>query len=417
MRRRGFISNLALALPMAHAADGFAARIQELSESINTAENEKALWERIRQEFLFHTGLVHFNTGSLGATPRRVLEAMSGWMYQLEGDPVSNVFGPLGYRMEQVRAKAAALLGATLEEMLIVENTTSAMNSVALSLAKHLKPGDEILTTNHEHPGGAVCWEYLVKNHGVKLIQISMPAPVKDQAQIIQLVKDHLTPRTRICSFSHVDTITGLQMPIRAISELTRPREIFLVCDGAQAPGMIQVDVKKLGVDTYASSSHKWLLAPKGSGLLYIRKEMQDQIQPLPFSTGYQAYTAATGTRNVVNVLGHGMAIDFHMAIGSSRVEARSKSLSIQLRNRLSENPNLELLTPTQPELATGLVSFKLKKSTAAEVFTRLQKEHNILVKVVAKPEYNAIRFSTHVYNNEEETERTAKAIERILKS
>ena len=111
------------------------------------------------------------------------------------------------------------------------------------------------------------------------------------------------------------------------------------------------------------------------------------------------------------------MAIDFHMAIGSSRVEARSKSLSIQLRNRLSENPNLELLTPTQPELATGLVSFKLKKSTAAEVFTRLQKEHNILVKVVAKPEYNAIRFSTHVYNNEEETERTAKAIERILKS
>ena len=99
MRRRGFLSNLALAMPMVHAADGFAASISELSELIKSAENDKQLWQRIRQEFLFHTGLVHFNTGSLGATPRRVLEAMSGWMYQLEGDPVSNVFGPLGYRM------------------------------------------------------------------------------------------------------------------------------------------------------------------------------------------------------------------------------------------------------------------------------------------------------------------------------
>jgi selenocysteine lyase/cysteine desulfurase len=256
-----------------------------------------------------------------------------------------------------------------------------------------------------------------VKNLGVKLVQIPMPAPVRDQAQIIQLVSDHLTPRTRICSFSHVDTITGLQMPLKEISELTRPREIFLVCDGAQAPGMLQVDVKKLGVDTYASSSHKWLLAPKGSGLLFIRKEMQEKIQPLPFTSGYQAYTGATGTRNVVNVLGHGMAIDFHHAIGSKQVEARCRSLSGHLRNRLSENSHLTLLTPTQPELATGLVSFRLKKSTAGEVFTRLQKEHNILVKVVAKPEYNALRFSTHLYNNEEEVERTSKAIEGILKS
>ena len=122
MRRRGFLSNLALAMPMANAADGFAENINQLSEWIKTAGNETELWQRVRKEFLFHTGLVHLNTGSLGATPRCLLEAMSGWMYQLEGDPVSNVFGPMGYRMEQVRAKAAALLGAALEEMLIVEN-------------------------------------------------------------------------------------------------------------------------------------------------------------------------------------------------------------------------------------------------------------------------------------------------------
>ena len=165
-----------------------------------------------------------------------------------------------------------------------------------------------------------------------------MPAPVKDKGQILELVAKHITPRTRVCSFSHVETITGLRMPLAEIAALTRPREIFLVCDGAQAPGMLQVDVKALGVDAYASSSHKWMLAPKGSGLLYIRKEVQDRIQPLVLSTGYQAYTSASGTRNVCQILGHGLAMDFHNAIGRDRVEARCRALSDHLRRRLLEN-------------------------------------------------------------------------------
>ena len=211
------------------------------------------------------------------------------------------------------------------------------MNAVAQGLSKSLRPGDEILTTSHEHPGGSVCWEYLAKTQGVKIIQIPMPAPVSDRAQILRLVSDHITPRTRVCSFSHVETITGLQMPLAEIAAITRPREILLVCDGAQAPGMLRIDVKALGVDTYASSSHKWMLAPKGSGLLYIRKEAQERIQPLVLSTGYNAYTAASGTRNVAQILGHGLTMDFHNAIGRDRVEARCRALSNHLRRRLGE--------------------------------------------------------------------------------
>ena len=184
--------------------------------------------------------MVHLNTGSLGATPRRVLAAVAGWMYELEGDPVSNVFGPMGHRMEDVRSKAAEFLGARLDEVVLTENTTSGMNAVAQGLSALLKPGDEVLTTNHEHPGGAVCWDYLAKHHGVRIVTIAMPAPVKDKDQVLEIVAKHITPRTRVCSFSHVETITGLRMPLAEIAELTRPREIFLVCDGAAGPGMLK---------------------------------------------------------------------------------------------------------------------------------------------------------------------------------
>lgn len=420
MKRRSFVKGVAAAMPhllFGASAASRAGTYDGLRDEIAAARDEAAIWTRVRKEFLLNPGLVHLNTGSLGATPRRVLDAVAGWMYEVEGDPVSNVWGPLGHQMEEVRRKAAEFLGANLDEVAVTENTTSGMNAVAQGLSTSLKPGDEILTTNHEHPGGAVCWEYLAKRIGVKLVPITMPAPVKDADQIVDLVAKHISPRTRVCSFSHVETITGLRMPLAEIASITRPKEILLICDGAQAPGMLKVDVKALGVDAYASSSHKWMLAPKGSGLLYIRKEAQERINPLVLSTGYQAYTAASGTRNVSQVLGHGVAMDFHNALGRDRVEARCRALATHLRQRLAENRALKLLTPTQEGLDSGIVTFSLLNGNNAKVFERLRDEHNILVKVVPKPEFNALRFSTHVHNREEELDRTAAALASLVRA
>ena len=416
MKRRSFFRTLGAGIavsPALAAAEG----IKGLRDELKATTQETAFWSRVRREFLLTPGLIHLNTGTLGAAPRQVLDAIAGWMYELEGDPASNVFGPMGHRMEDVRARAAQFLGAGLDEIVLTENTTSGMNTVAQGLIPNLRPGDEILTTNHEHPGGSVCWEYLTRHHGIKVVRIPMPAPVKDKAQILELVSYHLAPRTRVCSFSHVETITGLTMPLAEIAAITRPREILLVCDGAQAPGMLNVDVKSLGVDTYASSSHKWMLAPKGSGLLYIRKEAQDRVQPLALSTGYQAYTSASGTRNVSGILGHGLAMDFHNAIGRDRIEARCRALSNHLRRRLVEISSLRLLTPTQDELSSGIVTFDLKKGKNQEIYERLHAEHDILVKVVPKPDANALRFSTHIYNREEDLDRVADVLAVMLRS
>jgi selenocysteine lyase/cysteine desulfurase len=415
MERRAFFRGLTAGLAAYPGLAGAVAAAREswdrLRDDLKMARDDAAFWSRVRQEFLLHPGLIHLNTGTMGATPRPVIDAVAGWMYELEGDPASQVFGPLGARMEQVRERAAEFLGARLDEIVLTENTTSGLNAVAQGIGGWLKAGDEILTTNHEHPGGSVCWEYLAKHQGVKILRMPMPAPVKDEGQILQLVQDHLTPRTRVCSFSHVETITGLRMPLAEIAAITGPRDIVLVCDGAQAPGMLKIDVKALRVDCYASSSHKWMLAPKGSGLLYIRKEVQDRIQPMLLCTGYQAYSPASGTRNVPQVLGHGLTIDFHNAIGRDRVEARCRSLCSRLRQRLGEISGLRLLTPTQEELSGGIVSFALAKGSNQQVSERLYKEHDIVVKVVPRPEYNALRFSTHIYNREEDLDRTADII------
>ncbi|WZO99427.1 aminotransferase class V-fold PLP-dependent enzyme [Isosphaeraceae bacterium EP7] len=422
MERRGFLKGLAAAFPAATCAVSGAGALADagflgLATELRELTDEAKFWRKVRAQFLLRPGLVHLNTGTLGSVPRRVLDEVASLASEIEGDPASNVFGDIGHRMEEVRARAAAFLGATLDEVALIENTTSGMNAVAQGIAHELRPGDEILTTNHEHPGGLVCWEYLAKQIGIKIVPISMPAPVESKAQVLQLVQDNLTSRTRICCFSHVETITGLVMPLAEISEITRPRGILLACDGAQAPGMLQVDVKALGVDTYASSSHKWMLAPKGSGLLYIRKDAQERVRPMVLSSGYQAYTAATGTRDVSHILGHGAAMEFHEAVGRGKIEDRCRSLAGTLRRRFSELDQLRLLTPTEPELTGGIVTFGLKTGKNGEVFTRLLQEHQIAVKVAAKPEYNALRFSTHLYNDEDEIDRTARALRVILGS
>lgn len=409
----GFAARPSVARAALLASEGF----RNLREDLAAISTEEAYWNRVRREFCVSPGLVHLNTGTLGSTPRRVLDAVSALMYELEGDPAGNVFGPLGSRMESVRAKAAEFLGAELDEVALTENTTAGMNAVAQGVARWLREGDEILSTDHEHPGGSVCWEYLERQLGVKVVRIPMPAPVRDPDQVLQLVCERLTPRTRIVSLSHVETITGLRMPLAEIAAVTRPRQILLVCDGAQAPGMLKVDVKALGVDTYASSSHKWMLAPKGSGLLYVRREVQDRVQPMVLSAGYQSYTAASGTRNVPQILGHGLAMDFHHAIGRDRVEKRCCALAAELRGRLERIGALKLLSPTHDQLASGIVTFGLRTGKNQAIYERLLAEHNIVVKVVPKPEYNALRFSTHVYNCEDDLDRTAALLERFLGS
>ena len=434
MERRNFLKTFAAGLTGAHLLPELAAaitgRLQDLAADIDAAALDPRagahlLWRRVREEFALNPGLIHLNCGSVGAVPRLVLDAVCNSMRRIEGNPVENTWGGVGEGMERARASAAEFLGGTLDEVAFTRNTTEGMNAVAMGL--DLEAGDQVLTTNHEHGGGMACWQHLRKHRGVELVYLKMPTPLRDKGQLLQLIDDHLTPRTRVCSFMHIDTITGLVMPMADIAAITRPRGIILVCDGAQVPGMLQVDVVALGVDIYASSSHKWMLAPKGSGLLYIRKEVQDRVHPAFLYSGYRSYTGSGGTRNVSQILGHGVAMDFHNAIGRARVEARCRQLNTYLRRQLDALPELRPLTPVDAELTGGICTYALSKGNNGDVVGRMNREHRILLKPaqgtyayvtdegVDHQNYNAIRFSTHIFNDESELDRTVELLRPIL--
>jgi selenocysteine lyase/cysteine desulfurase len=384
------------------------ATLEALAAELTGSRDDEDLWRTVRGQFLLRPGLTHLNSATIGATPRPVVSTFVSHLWETESHPQNQVFGAPHLRMDEVRARAAGFLGADPDETVLTRNATEGMNAVAQGI--DLEPGDQILTTNHEHPGGSLCWEHVARRTGAEVIRIEMPAPVESAAQVVALVEDHITPRTRVCSFSHVCTVTGLVMPMARIAGITRPRDILLVCDGAQAPGQLNVDVHALGVDTYASSSHKWLLAPKGTGLLYIRRGAQEQVRPMSLDAGYEAYTGSFGTRNIAIALAHGAAIDFHETIGLERVEGRCRELRRRVRSGLEPMEGLRILTPDPEELAAGIVTISVVDADYREVRRILHDEHDIVLKV-GKAEYDAIRISTHIFNSEADVDRMLDAL------
>lgn len=382
-------------------------------KALSSARDDPAFWDEVRGQFVLRPGLIHMNAATIGATPRPVINALTEHLWETESDPQNQVFGPPHLRMDEVREKAAGFLNASLAEVALLENTTQGMNAVAQGI--ELRAGDQVLTTNHEHPGGSVCWEHVAEKTGAEIVRIDMPAPVESPGQVVDLVAAHLTPRTRVCSFSHVCTVTGLVMPMAEIAALTRPRDILLVCDGAQAPGMLDVDVRALGVDTYASSSHKWMLAPKGTGLLYVREEVRDRVRPLFLHSGYGAYTASSGTRNVATILAHGVAMDFHNTIGRGRVESRCRELRRRLRDHLDEMSGFSVLTPGEEELCGGILTISLNRDLDYREVRRIMLEDHGFVLKNGKAEYNAIRISTHVFNDEDDVDGMVEALAGVL--
>lgn len=357
------------------------------------APADDSLPERIRRELLVPPGRNYLNTGSLGPSPRAVLDTVVDAMWTLERDPVSENWGRLGQQMEAVRRKVADFIHADAREVLLTRNTTEGLSLVCQVLP--LKAGDEIVTTTLEHGGGEVGLEYLVKTRGAVLKKVALPLPPESKEEIISVIEQSLTPATKVLMLSHVNTITGLLMPLAEISAIAKARGIFLLVDGAQAPGLTPVDVKAIGADAYASSGHKWLLGPKETGFLYLKNGFPGSVPPVFALYGSDAYTQSSGTRNVATIMGLGAAIDWHTALGIDTTAKYCLSLRNECYRRLKELKGVKMLSPENPALSTGIVSFEIPHLKNSEIYARLR-EQNVIVKVL--PQHNGIRISCHVF-------------------
>ncbi len=369
------------------------------------APDDESYWRMVRSQFLISPRGIYFNTGTIGASPRPVLDAVVKHMTAFE-----TVFDAEGVDLEALRRSVGTLLGAPPETLAFTRNTTESMSWIAGGL--DLRPGDEVLMTTHEHVGGMCPWQAVAKRHGLVFPQIPLPVPPHGDAEIVDAWRRAITPRTRVMMISHVLFSNGLIQPVKELCALARERGIVTAIDGAHPPGMLRTNLTDLGCDFYASSPHKWLLAPKGSGLLYVSEPWLDRLWPTIVSGGWDAVQDKAlrfdrkGTVNESLFAGFQAAVDFHNLVGPERIERRIRALGDRLYDGLSRVPGVELKSATDPAIRAPMISFTVAGWTADDLIKALWDRGPVRVRHVAEYDYHWVRLSTHIYNTPEEVDR-----------
>ncbi len=389
------------------------------------SEDDDGFWADLRREFLIPEGEIFCNTATLGAMPRRVLEVVTRSMTELQETLARWDYKPenpewfSGYRpFEDVRAPLARLIGCDVDELALTQNATVGMNLVAQGL--DLERGDEIVQTDQEHPGGRCGFEQRAKRHGAVWKGVAIPNPPNDPAEIVARFRAAITTRTRVLAIPHQTSMLGLVLPVEELiaagREQGHPR-IFIVLDGAQAAGQVDVDVRRLGCDAYFLSPHKWLLAPPGCGALYVRRERQQELWTTLCSTewasldkgAYRFMQVGTGNRSLLE--GLKAAVEFRLSLGQERVSRRIRSLGERLRSGLQEIDGVRILSSTHPRMAAGITTYRIRDLSGPEIMDAFWRQR---YRVRSMGETQGVRHSLHIYNSVLEVD-TALEIARDL--
>jgi len=367
-------------------------------------------WQTVRDAFLLPRDRIYLNNGTLGPQPRVVVEAVEEY-----GRRVAETF-PQAVDWEGLRTSLAAVLGGDAEGFVVPRNTTEAMALVANGL--ELGSGDEVVITDHEHIGGKSAWELAAARRGARLVTARLPVPPEDPVgpeDLLEAVWGAVTPATRVVAVSHVLFTNGAILPVDRLGERCRDAGIVFVVDGAHPPGLMPVDLGTIGADFYASSPHKWLLAPQGTGLLWMAPRWRDRLWPtLPSGDwsepGSQRFNHV-GTMDGSRIAGLQAALEFHRSLGSDRVWDRVRALQDRLRSGLLSIPGLSLRSP-EPAGTAGMLSFRIEGLDALALQGHLARTARIRTRVIGEYGLGWMRLSTHVYNDVREMDRVVELLD-----
>ncbi len=378
----------------------------------------------LRSLFLLRDDVVYLNHGSFGACPRPVFAAYQELQRELEAEPVDFLHRrrTLPGRLAAVRARLAEFLGADRDEIVFVPNATTGLNSVARSL--HLDPGDEVLTTDHEYGAMDRMWTYLCEKQGARYVRRTLPLPLDDPQAVVDAVWGGVTDRTRVLFLSHITSASGVILPVEPLVARAGARGILTVIDGAHAPGQIDVDLHALGCDFWAGNCHKWLMAPRGTAALYVRRELQDLVEPLVVSWGWRSDWPGpspfvdllewTGTRDYAASLAVAAALDFLAAHDWPAVRRECHALLLEARRRILDLTGLEPLCPVEPWLAQMAALPTPAGSDPDELQRALRQDHRIEIPVTEFAGRSWLRVSIQGYNTPDDIDHLVSALEEL---
>ncbi len=363
--------------------------------------NEEAYWAEIRKQFLIPEDEVYLNNGTVGSSPAPVLRAIFDGYNETEkmaqADPED--YPIWGYAAwNEFRDPLAAFVGCKRDELALVRNATEANSYIANGV--DLKAGDEVLMTDQEHPGGEHPWNLRAKRYGIVVKKVTLPKPVKDAAQVLNLFSDAITPRTRVLFFSHITTVTGVVLPAKELCALARTKGLISAVDGAHVTGMMRLNVHELGCDLYSSSPHKWLQAPKGSGFLYVRDDMIDRVWNTIATEGWDDPKLRAerfqriGSSNVPALWGLRAAIQLANQIGMERIERRHRKMADHILGEMGKR-GAESWTSPDAALRCAIATVNVPPIQRMDLENWMWKEHKIRIR---GGEPSKLRLSTPYY-------------------
>ncbi len=375
---------------------------------------DESYWFEVRQAFTPDNSLINLNSGGVSPSPTVVQMAMKRHLDYSNTAPTYTMWEVLDPQRETVRKRMARQWGVDAEEIALVRGASEGLQICQNGF--DLRPGDEVLTTNQDYVRMIWTYQQRQRREGIVLREFSIPVPAEDPAEIVRLFESNITPRTRLLHMSHMVNLTGQILPVREVARMARARQLPLIVDGAHSLAHFEFRIPDLECDYFATSLHKWLFAPHGTGLLYVRRDKIRGLWPLTaapkeLEDNIRKFEEI-GTCPVANALGIGDALSFHQGIGPERKQARLVYLRDYWVNRIRQNPRVRMHTSQKPGLAVGIANFAVEGLDLHRLKKWLFDAHRIIVIVTEHPEYTGIRATPNVFTTLEELDRFGDALE-----
>ncbi len=392
MDRRTFFYSAAAAtalttIPFPLAADSPELKNAKLPPRSLYDSNPEKYWRQVRELFVIPENEIYLNNGTCGSSPLPVLNAVFDSYNNLEKmeDHDPEQYPLFGYgTFDEYREPLAKFINCSKDELAIVRNATEANCIMANGL--DLKPGDEVLMSDQEHPSGEQPWNMRAKRYGIVVKKFKIAVPPKTPGEIITAVEQAITPNTRVLFVSHITTTTGVVLPVKELCALAKSKGLISRVDGAQVSGMMPIDVKAIGADMYGSSPHKWLMSPKGTGFLYVRDEMIDRLWSNTTTWGWDQKQLRAGrfqqygSANIPVVAGMIAAVGMTNDIGLDRIERRERELADYMLKQMVVR-GAESWTSPDPRMRCAIITVNCPGVKRMDLENWLWKSHRIRVR------------------------------------